>query len=61
MADSKPSPPSAAFEHVPNLERPIVIESYCRTCGMLVGASLIPQGLTRAELAHTCSEWLKIF
>ena len=60
MAESKPSP-SVAFELVPNLRNPLVVESYCLICGLLVGASPKPHLLTMAELAHTCSEWLKIY
>lgn len=58
MADSTPSP---TFEHVPNLKRPIVVESYCPSCGVLVGASSDPYLLMRAELEHECSEGLKFY
>ena len=50
-------PPS--FEHVPNLRRPIVTESYCRVCSLFVGASSGPSLLLKAELDHSCSPWLK--
>ena len=60
MAESTP-PPSVAFEHVPNLRDPLVIESSCLLCGLLVGASSKPHLLTTAELAHTCSGWLKVY
>lgn len=57
MAESEPPPPG--FERVPNLKRPIVIESYCCACGLFVGASSESYMLSRAELAHRCSEKLK--
>ena len=60
MAESKP-PPSVAFKHVLDLRNPLVVESYCLICGLLVGASPKPHLLTTAELAHTCSEWLKVY
>ena len=60
MAESKP-PPSVVFEHVPNLRNPLVVESYCLICGLLVGASSKPHLLTTAEIDHTCSEWLKFY
>jgi hypothetical protein len=53
--------PPQSFEHIPNSQRPILIESYCRTCGVFVGASPDPYLLLRAELSHTCSDWLKVF
>ncbi len=49
------------FERLPNQRRPIVIESYCRACGLFIGASSDAYNLLRAELAHTCSEWLKVY
>ncbi len=58
MAESVPAP---SFERVPNSQRPIVIESYCRACGLLIGASADPYALTRAELEHTCLEWMKVY
>ncbi len=56
MAESEPT----SFERLPNRKRPIVIESYCRICGVLVWASSDPYALLRAELAHTCSNRLKV-
>lgn len=55
------STPPQSFEHTPNLQKPLVVESYCRLCGVFVSASPDPYLLLRAELAHTCSEWLKIY
>ncbi len=58
MAESeRPS----SFEHLPNQKRPIVMESCCRICGMFVCAGPDPYLLLRTELAHTCSEWLKVY
>ena len=54
MTESNPSP---TFERIPNLQRPIVVESYCRVCGLFVGADADSYLLTRAELDHSC-EWL---
>ena len=49
------------FKRLPNLKRPIVIESYCRMCGVFVWASSDPYALLRAELTHKCSGWLKVY
>jgi hypothetical protein len=56
MAESTSSP---SFERIPNLKRPILVESYRPSCGLLVGASSDAYLLIRAELEHTCSERLK--
>ena len=53
--------PTPSFERLPNSQRPIVIESYCRVCGLLVGASPEPYLLLKAEFAHVCSDWLKVY
>ena len=58
MSDSNPHP---SFERIPNLQRPIVIESYCNECGSLVVASSDSYLLLKAEFDHTCSGWLKVF
>jgi hypothetical protein len=52
--NAAPSP--GGFEQVPNRHRPIVIESYCRACGIFVGASSEPYMLLTAEAAHRCSD-----
>ena len=36
--------------NTPNLQRPLVVESYCRICGVFVSASPDPYLLLRAEL-----------
>lgn len=59
MANNKPSPRRVDFEHVPNLRRPQVIESYCQNCGLFVAASSNPALLLAAEAIHTCPEPLK--
>ncbi len=58
MADNTPSP---SFEHLPDPQRPIVIESYCCLCSRFIGASSDPCFLLRAELNHACSEWMKLY
>ncbi len=59
MAES--TKPSSTFKHVPNIQRPIVIESYCNVCSSLVVASSDSYLVLKAELDHTCSGWLKVF
>ncbi len=61
MAGDKPSSRRRDFEHVANLRRPHVIESYCPNCGLFVAASPNPKLLISAELFHTCPESLKFF
>jgi hypothetical protein len=61
MEEGKPSSRRSDFEHVPNLRRSHVVESYCPNCGLFVGASPNPKLLSAAELAHTCPESLKFF
>ena len=59
MAESKSSPRRLAFEHVPNLRRSQVIESYCPNCKLFVGASTNLKLLAAAELIHSCPESLQ--
>ncbi len=61
MEESKSSPPHGDFQHVPNLRRSHVVESYCPDCGVFVGASPDPKLLSAVERAHTCSKPLKFF
>ncbi len=61
MEESKPAPRGGDFEHVPNLKRSHVVESYCPKCGVFVGASPDLNLLLAAEHAHTCSKPLKFF
>jgi hypothetical protein len=56
MAESEPYP---RFEHVPNRLHPVMIESYCLDCGLLVGASSKSYTLELAELSHQCTEPMK--
>ena len=53
-----PKAPRRPFEHVANLRRPQVIESYCPSCGVFVAASSSLQTLELAESAHTCAKWV---
>ncbi len=59
MAEGKPSPRRFDFEHVPNLRRSHVIESYCPNCGLFVGASPNLKLLAAVELVHSCPQSLK--
>ncbi len=61
MAENESSPRRLDFEHVPNLRRSHVIESYCPKCGLFIGASPNLKLLAAAELAHQCPESLKFF